>query len=223
MSFAELITQSLHLDTTNGAAIKQFIKRFDLVYFGKVDHRYDDHAVVRGVTASAQHIDKHFAVGNIKGRDVSILERTNTLHFPNKPSQEYNWVIVQVDLKEGLELPHIFIDAHHHDEVFYANLFVNFSNFQKAHSLFVNDDPLFNERFNTYTPFDKFDDSSRILQPEVTSMLAHHFAQFDYEMQEDMLYIYCSNQKITEKEIERMARIGLWLADAVEKNAVVLQ
>ncbi|MGH7930399.1 MAG: hypothetical protein ACREQV_21720, partial [Candidatus Binatia bacterium] len=60
---------------SNGRAIRRFIKRFDLVYFGKVDHRYDEHAVLRGVTASAQHIDRHFAVGNIKGRDISILER----------------------------------------------------------------------------------------------------------------------------------------------------
>lgn len=201
----------------SGHAIKQFIKRFDLVYFGKVDHRYDEHAVVRGVTASAKHTDKHFAVGNIKGRDVSILERSNTLFFPGKGEQTYTWVIVQIDLKHTCDIPHIFIDAHHHDEVFYANLFINFANFHNAQGMFINHDPAFNDRFKLYTPSDRLDDATKVISPEMTSMLAHHFSKFDYELQSDTIYVYCSNQSIGEKDIERMARIGLWLAGKLEQ------
>lgn len=200
----------------NGHAIKQFIKRFDLVYFGRVDHRYDEHAVVRGVTASAKHSDKHFAVGNIKGRDVSILERTNTLFFPGKGEQSYTWVIVQVDLKRRYDIPHIFIDAHHHDEVFYANLFINFANFHNAQSVFINHDSAFTERFKLYAPSDRFDDLPHAITPEMTSMMAHHFSKFDYELQSETIYVYSSNQSISERDIERMARIGLWLADKLE-------
>lgn len=203
---------------SNGQAIRRFIKRFDLVYFGKVDHRYDEHAVLRGVTASAQHIDRHFAVGNIKGRDVSILERENELRFPEKGSRKYTWVIIQVDLKKPCDIPHMFIDAHHHDEVFYANLFINFSNFHGASSLFGSHDALFNQKFKLYAPSDKFDDVSRVMNTEITSMLAHHFPKFDYEIQHDMLYVYSSNQIVGERDVERMARVGLWLAEHLEQN-----
>lgn len=205
----------------NGQAIRKFIKRFDLVYFGKVDHRYDEHAVVRGVTASSRHVDHHFAVGNIKGRDVSILERTNTLRFPNKGDQDYMWVIVQVDLKTPGDIPHTFIDAHHHDEVFYANLFVNFANFHGAQSLFVSHDPLFNQKFKVYTPSDRLDDLAKVMTTDVTSMLAHHFTSFDYELQSDVIYVYSSNQLMHERDVEKMARVGLWLANKIESQQTV--
>lgn len=202
---------------SSGQAIRKFIKRFDLVYFGHVDHRYDEHAVVRGVTASAQHTDHHFAVGNIKGRDVSIVERTNKLFFPGKGEQHYTWIIVEVDLKQGLEIPHTFIDAHHHDDVFYANLFVNFSNFHNAKSIFMNHDPAFNKRFKVFTPSDKLDDLGHVMTTEITSMLAHHFTEFDYELRNDTVYVYNSNNAIQERDVERMARVGLWLAEQLER------
>jgi len=203
----------------NGRAIKVFAKQFDLVYFGRIDHRYDDHAVIRGVTASSHHIDNHFAVGTLKGRDMSVLERTNTLRFPGKPPSDYKWVILQLDLKEELELPHIFIDAFHHSEQFYAHLFVNFANFQSAQSLFVNHDQLFNQQFKVYIPNDKFDDAAALLDVEATNMLAYHFTKFDYEIEDNVLYVYSSNQHVTERELEQMARIGLWLADKLEARA----
>lgn len=206
----------------NGAAIRSFAKHFDLVYFGHIDHRYDDHAVVRGVTASSHHIDRHFAVGSMKGRDVSILERTNTLHFPNKPESDWSWIIMQVDLKDALELPHIFIDAFHHNEVFYANLFVNFSNFQAAQSLFVRHDPLFNQRFKVYVPTDKFDDAAILFNEEITAMMSHHFHKFDYEVEDDVLYIYASNQHISVRDLAQMARIGAWLAERLEARAALI-
>ncbi len=203
-----------------GSAIKAFANKFDLVYFGHVDHRYDEHAVIRGVTASTSHVDKHFAVGNVKQRDVSLLERTNRLRFPGKGESDYHWVIVQVDLHSGLELPHTFMDAHHHDEVFYSNLFINFANFQVATSLFVEHDPKFLEHFITYAPSDKFDDAASVLTSNVTSMLAHHFTNFDYELEGTTLYIYNSAPSVQEKDIEEMVRVGLWFADELEKQLV---
>lgn len=202
---------------TNASAIKSFAKKFDLVYFGHVDHRYDEHAVVRGVTASATHTDRHFAVGNIKGRDLSLLERSNNLNYPGKTGGSYRWVIVQVDLASKVELPHLFLDAHHHDEVFYSNLFINFANFQVASNLFAHHDPRFLSHFITYAPSDKFDDAATFLDEAATGMLAHHFHNFDYETEGSTIYIYNSQPAVLEKDIEEMVRVGLWLADHFEK------
>ncbi|MBL8159510.1 hypothetical protein JNJ66_03575 [Candidatus Saccharibacteria bacterium] len=211
MSILDLLHRS-----SNGKTIKTFAKKFDLVYFGHVDHRYDEHAVVRGVTASTSHVDRHFAVGNVKGRDISLLERTNSLRFPGKGENDYHWVIVQVDLGPATELPHIFLDAHHHDEVFYSNLYINFANFQVATNLFINHDGKFAEHFIPYAPSDKFDTVSEVMSTSVTGMLAHHFSHFDYEFDGSTIYIYNSQPVVHEKDLEEMARVGLWLADKLE-------
>jgi hypothetical protein len=199
--------------------IKQFTHKFDLVYFGYVNQREDDHELIRGITVAANHTDNHFSVGHFHGHDISLVERQNTLTFPDKQPQQYRWIIMQIDLRRS-ELPHIFIDAHHHDEMFYANLFVKFANLAHADSLFAESDPLFARYFNVFTPADKFDDAELLLSKEVTAMLAHHFRQFDYELGGDRLLVYASNPVVSLHLLQEMLRIGTWLAD--QFNAVEL-
>lgn len=214
MSLLQVIRHpySLLHDLALKKAIKQFAHKFELVYFGYVDQREDEHELVRGITLSANHVDNHYTVGHFRGHDVTLVVRRDTVSFPNKPSQDYTWAILQVDLKKA-ELPHIFIDANHHDETFYANLFVKFVNFQRANQLFANHDQLFNKYFKVYTPPDKFDQATLVLKPEVTSMLAYHFHSFDFEMYDDRLLIYASNAIITSHVLQDMMRVGVWLGD----------
>jgi hypothetical protein len=212
-----LIHRLLKGDSSSHSAVRNFIKRFDLVYFDNIGHLYNDHAVIRGVTASTKHMDSSFATGNIKGRDISILERASSFIHTGKHEEKYNWIIVQVDLKRTLDIPPTFIDSYRYGEIFYNNLLFTYSNLKNAQSLFMAHDPLFNKKFKTFTPSDRFDDLNHVLTSEITSMLAHHFPQFDYELQNDVIYVYNARPAPQEHDIELMARIGLWLADALEK------
>ncbi len=94
--------------------------KYNLVYFGQVRDQDDGHQLVQGVTVSAKHRDNHYCVGSINDRGVVLLEREDLLTIPNSShSQRYTWVILQVDLREGTGLDHVFIDGKHPWEGFF--------------------------------------------------------------------------------------------------------
>lgn len=213
MKTPQNIKQSLSLirDAASKKVIKQFDAKYNLVYFGYVDPRQDDHELVRGITASAYHTDNHYSVGVINGHDVTLVERRNTLSFPGKPDSSYRWLIMQFDLKGG-HLPHIFIDAHHHDETFFANLFIAFSHFEDTTPAIARHSQQFAQHFKVFTPHTTLGDALHVLNGAITTTLAHHFKQFDYEIKDDQLFIYASNTVLTPLILNEMLRAGLWLA-----------
>ena len=201
-------------DIATKRVMKRFVERFRFVYFGRVDPRSAEHQLVRGLTVSADHVDNHYAVGAFRGHDITLVERYARLRYPGKADQDYRWIIMQVDLKRQ-GLPHFFVDGHHHEEVFFANMFVKFGNFENANRLFLLHDRMFLRYFKVFAPPDFFDEVADVLRPEVTAMLGHHFRQFDYEIDDDRLLVYASNAAMTPRLLPEMMRVGLWLADHI--------
>ena len=195
--------------------IKQFAHKFGMVYFGYVNQHEDEHELIRGITVSATHVDSHFCVGDYKGNDISLVERRNTLTYPEQPPVRYRWLIMQVDLKRS-DLPHVFIDGNHHDETFYATLFMKFANMNNANVIFSQSSPLFARTFTVFAPADKFDEVEAMLSGEAAAMMAHHFKQFDYEIESDRILIYAENPVITPHLLSEMLRVGQWLAEQLE-------
>jgi hypothetical protein len=199
------------------SVFKAICDEYALVYFGAVNQHSDEHEMIRGVTLSPNHQDRHYSVGTIHNHDVILVERTDTVRFPGKHSEEYTWIILQVDLK-GIDMPHTFVDAHHHDEVFYDNLFAKFARLTHVDKgVFADYDPLFLERFNVYATPDGADLIPVYLTFDAASTLAHHFGHFDFEWYQDRLVIYSTGRPATKHLIENMIRAGTWLAD--ELNA----
>ncbi len=195
--------------------IKQFARKFNLVYLGAVNQREDEHELIRGVTVAATHNDDNFCVGEYRGHDISLVERQNTLQHPERPPEQYRWLIMQVDL-HAAALPMVFLDANHHDVTFYESLFMRFANLNEANILFNQRDPLFARSFHAFAPADQFEEVDALLTPEITSMLAHYFRQFDYEIAGDHLLIYASNSVITPHVLHEMLRVGSWLAKELD-------
>jgi hypothetical protein len=201
--------------------IKQFARTFNLVYFGHVNQREDEHELIRGITVSATHVDTHFCVGDFKGHDISLVERRNALIYSEQPPVHYHWMIMQFDLKRD-GLPHIFIDGNHHDEGFYTTLFMRFANMSNANSIFVANSPLFARTFRVFAPADKFDEVEATLSGDVAAMVSHHFKQFDYEIDGDRVLIYAENPIITSHLLHEMLRVGRWLAEQLDKVSLEL-
>jgi hypothetical protein len=63
---------------------KDVSEEYDMVYFGNVSQHSDEHQMVRGFTLSPSHVDRHYCVGTVSGRDVILLERTDTISFPDR-------------------------------------------------------------------------------------------------------------------------------------------
>ena len=218
MGLPRLLAQPLYFgrELATKKIVKQFARRFGLVYFGAVDQREDEHELIRGITVSATHVDSHFCVGDYRGHDVSFVERRNTITYPERQPQYYRWLIMQFDLRRD-GLPHVFIDGNHHDEVFYTTLFMRFANMTNASTLFAQANPLFARTFKVFTPADKFDELEVMLSGDIAAMLAHHFKQFDYEIDGDRVLVYAENPVITSHLLHEMLRVGHWLALQLDK------
>lgn len=224
MDLVRLLSQPLHLgrELATKKMVKQFARKFGLVYFGAVNQREDEHELIRGITVSASHVDTHFCVGDYKGHDISLVERRNTLNYPDQASRRYHWLIMQVDLKrEGL--PHVFIDGNHHDESFYTTLFMKFANMTNANTIFMQSTPLFARTFKVFTPADKFDELEIMLGSDIAAMLAHHFKQFDYEIDGDRVLVYAENPVVSWHLLHEMLRVGQWLATQLDKAETELE
>ena len=198
--------------------IKQFAAKHHMVYFGHVDPREDEYELVRGLTLSTKHIDNHYTVGTHDGRDVILVERRNTLSFPNKPDSSYRWLIAQIDLKRS-GFPHLFIDCNHHDATFYANAFLLRQGIQDLGTYFNGLSPSFAQKAKLFANPSKYTAVRELVTPEVAETIAQHFTQFDYELFDDCLLVYASNNLPTPALLEDMLRIGAWLAAHFEAVA----
>lgn len=199
------------------AVFDQICKKYELVYFGHVSQHHDEHELVKGITFSASHKDNHYIVGHVEGYDAIILERTDLITFPNHQPESYRWIIVQIDLNEKLHLPHVFLDAHHHDAGFYQTMFAKFNRLSTAdHAFDAGYDELFLQKFRPYTPPDALDSLPLFITSDVAAVLAHHFAHFDVEWHHDKLLIYATNRAVSKQLIDAMLREAIWLAREVE-------
>lgn len=198
--------------------IKQFATKHNMVYFGHVDPRDDDYELVRGLTLSTKHIDNHYTVGTYENRDVIVLERRNTLSFPNRPDTSYRWLIAQIDLKRG-GLPHIFIDCNHHDATFYANAFLSRQGVRDLGSYFNGFSPAFAQKAKLLADPSQYAAVGALITAEVAETIAQHFASFDYELFDDCLLVY-SHNLATPALLEDMLRVGTWLAVHFETTPV---
>ena len=204
----------LHLlKSKNSRSIfKQACERFDLVYFGSVSQHSDDHQMVRGFTLSPSHVDRHYCVGTVSGVDVILLERMDTISFPDKPSRAFTWTVLQIDLTTRLPA-HMLLNSHRYDDIVYAHLFTKFHDLkQYAPHNFADHDHKFAETFAVYAPLQHIDDVMTVRTPDTTAVLGHHYGRFDYEAYGDRLIVYAAGSNPTAHTIEEMFQSGLWLA-----------
>lgn len=198
----------------------QFAEKIGLVYFGYVNQRSDEHRLVRGLTVSARHRDSNYCVGSFKGYDISLVERTDTIRFPGKPSKTHNWIIMTFDLHIPEGVPHVFIGLHTHSETFYSHLFTKFTNMVKAPlGTFGAHDPLFINKYAMYTEPAHIVAAEQLFSRDITAEIAKHFGSFTVELFDDSLYIYAEHQRPTGVLLERMLKCGLWLAESLDAKS----
>lgn len=214
-----------HLTVVRSIATRRVVKAFanehGLVYFGPVSQHYDEHRLVQGVTLSKDHQDRHYCIGNYRGYDVILVQRTDTLHFPKRPSRHYTWMIMQFDLhvNEGA-FKHFFIDAHHHDESFYNTLSLKFTKLRQIDpSAFAGHEPGFINGYRVMVENGGEIQLPYILRPDVTAALSQHFKHLDFEVQGDQLLVYASNVVTTRHSLDHMANAGVWLTQCLEAIA----
>lgn len=194
-------------------------ERYGLVYFGTVAGSDDDYAMVRGLTVSAQAVDRHYCVGSVDNFDVILLERSDQLYFPYKKPESYRWAILQVDINH-VTLPHAFLDAHQHQAVFYDSFSAKYPYLRKNDAgLFSDHHNKFSQIFSTYSALQDIESLQRYLSPAITNTLAYHFYHYDFELLDDKLLVYSSSQVPSMNTFDNLFRAGIWLAGELEKSS----
>lgn len=194
----------------------QFADKLGLVYFGYVDQRDDEHRLVRGLTVSGSHRDNHYCIGSFNGYDITLVERTDTLHFPGKPSKNHTWIIMVFDLHAIRDLPHIFVGLHTHSDTFYSHLFTKFASLTSV-PLLQPYSPGFVGRYRMYTEPSQFHAAQQFITPEMAKVIGDHFGSFTFEIAENCLYMYTEHQRPTASLLDAMIKNGAWLARSIDE------
>jgi hypothetical protein len=187
---------------------------YDLVYFGTVDPRSDtDYVAVRGLTASPKLVDENYTTGNVYDYEVAFLQRSRVVWLANKTNLKRRWTILQIHLKTS-DWPHIFINGRGRDADYGSLLasYLRLSEIGWKHFSVAD----FAKTFATYARLDSIGIIEQLFTPEAQTLLATHFSAFDYELQDDKLIIYSTNTDVSLELLDRMLRIGLWLARHID-------
>lgn len=196
--------------------VAQFAESLGWVYLGHVDQHKDEHILVRGFTASAKHYDTHYSVGAIGEYETILLQRTDAVSAPGKPSINYRWIILQLELKTQNH-PHLFATSVGHAPIFYEYFFTKHYHFrQVSASAWREHSADFQQYFTVFTSQDKLHEASVALPSALTATLGAHFQGLEFEIKGNILYLYMSNHQVTTEALERMVRYGAWLAHQLD-------
>lgn len=218
----KLYTSALRQRATK-RTILAFAEKMGLVYFGQVSQLEDDHPLIRGLTLSPKHRDRHYTVGTVQGYDLAFVERTDTIQFPGKPDSYHLWNIFQVDLHTTKDLPHIFIGLHSHSETFYAHLLTKFNQLKKTtYGVFGAPHEAFLKKYVLYTEPDETLTVERLLDHTITAEIGQHFGNLTIEISTGNLYLYSDNHTTSKKLLEVMLQNAIWLAEQIDERAEVI-
>lgn len=201
--------------------IRQFVDQYGLVYFGHVDQHDDDHQVIRGMTVSHSHRDEHYSVGSYESYDISFVERTDSIKNPKTDKvQHHTWHILQIDLHNTVDLPHIFIGLHTHSESFYRQLFTKYSHLRPLPIGTLRQyDPTFVSQYRVYGHPSEHLEIERLLHDTVDKVFVQHFGSLAIELHDGALYVYSESRALHVPLLEAMIKNGVWLARHIDEIA----
>lgn len=186
-------------------------QKLGLVYFGAVDQHSDDHDVVRGLTASVSHKDRHFSVGTHDGYDIALVDRQD---------KNSRWCALRVSLHQPSQLPHFFVLPKNREAGFRERI-VGSRSLQPVESFLTFQQPA--EFMSRYALLG-LPQQGHILAEVITSQLLHaiaaHFWPHAIECHEGQLYVYITEHRLDETVVLSALQSALWLASLLDDRAV---
>jgi len=217
MSVLSLATlKKVHATRRRGVVIRRLSNKLGLLYFGTVDQNRDEHEVIRGITTSITHTDRHYSVGSYDGYDIAIVDRYDTTKHAAGVTQQ-NWCIIEISLHEKAPLPPIFFLPAHH-EASYTHFFSNSRHLVPIHDFLQM--PLseeFRTRYTLYGLPHMMQSVNQTFLSELTRGIGAHFWPAALELKEDKLYITLTEHRLTETVLGSAIESALWLADALDQ------
>ena len=199
-----------------GTILRRIAKKFNLIYFGKVDQNKDEHDLIRGITVSPVHNDDHYMVGTYEGRNVSIVDRSDVLGH-GKQETRYYWLTIRVEL--DYILSHILLFPLSHENRSYKQLTAH------HHIIPVNSllDSVYNDeflrRYDVYSFAGHAHMVENIIPPDVAQVIAARFWPSAIEVDGKYLYVYLDEKALNETKTAAMVDAAVWLADRLSESS----
>lgn len=212
-----ILKQYAPASRARGRAVKRFARKIGLVYFGSVDQHDDEHEVVRGLTASTTHRDQHYAVGAYDGYDVSLVDRFDVHIDPQGHASEHSWLIMQVNLERTAPLPHIFLRPTGHHATVFGRFFNATRVLHPVNSLLLGQHSLeFHNRYELFASSDRVPEIEEVLTETTSQTIAATLWPQGIELFENKLYVYVTEEALSESLLDAIVQSALWLARTID-------
>lgn len=194
---------------------------YNMTYYGTAIPQSDaDYIPVRGLTASPDQTDDNYASGIIGDYPVQLLQRTHDVYLPDKPLTTQTWTISEISLRSS-NLPHMYLNglADHDD---YSAMLISFLRMYEIDLNSLSQPILdkFREHFSLYIAPDDIPALQHLFSLRVQNMLATYFTNIDIELTDNKLLVYSIEKPIELSTIDKMLRVGLWLARQIDNPSV---
>jgi hypothetical protein len=203
---------------THASVLKRVASTRGLVYFGDVDQHHDDHEIIRGLTASASHHDSHYIVGSVGGYDVAIVDRCDGSESHDRKLTTSHVVVLQIRLKNAHDIPHILIVPRGQKIPHFERTFMT-PHVQPV-PLSASDGYTheFSSRYNVLTVPTHFEYTKELIDAKISQTLAAHFWPIAIELDDNMMYVYTDDTKLTTQLLDTLIENGLWLAGQIDSK-----
>ncbi len=194
--------------------VRKFAEKIGLVYFGQMHQGDEEYRLIRGHTVSTTHIDRHYSVGSLRGYDIAVVMRNDTiLTARDQRERRCHWLIITIDLHTKGDLPHAYVGHRNRDDAFQAS-------FEQLTPLYVGALAPYPPQFlNNYTVHSKAIDTiaiERMITPETAAVIVEHFDHASIEIEENTVYMYLESARPTEAQLDKLLSNGLWLAETID-------
>lgn len=199
------------------SVFKNFADSIGLVYFGTLHRNDEDFRLVRGHTVSRTHIDNHYSVGSIRGYDIAMVLRNDVVFVGgDHHEQRCHWLILTIDLKTKVDIPHLYVGHRNRDGAFKAA-------FERIAPIFIGTTGHYPTRFlSEYTVYGYPGHAleiERAITPQMADVIANHFEEASVEIEDNTVYMYIESRRPSTAQLEKLLSNGLWLAECIDVAA----
>ncbi len=202
---------------TRAKVLKTFANRMGFVHFGLVDQHDDDYDAIRGFTASLTHIDSDYSVGTYEGYNIRLVDRFDSYKHGSH-SHEQLWCIMEINLHTP-HLTHVFLSPTGREAGEYDKLFTVQPHLQPLNTMILqNHSSELHGRYQILARTAHAREVEELLTSPIVAGIASRFWPHGVEFNNDKLYIYITQHRLTRTVLETSLAAGLWLAEMLDES-----
>lgn len=193
--------------------LKNFTNKIGLAYLGSMHQHDDEYDAIRGFTASTSHRDTHYAVGSYDDIDIRVVDRFDIQKKHGSKAKPESLVVFEFKLT-GKDFPHTFfiptgkpIGASY-ERVFTANVHMQPLNSALQRT---NHSPSFYGKYQILSRPTHASRVASLLTSPVIFGIGDKLWPCGVEIYKDRLYIYISEQLLSNDELDKIFVSGMWL------------